>query len=116
QRTRLEFLVDNPDDLVFLGRISDRSTLLNLYRRSGVTISCSELEAFPLVLHEAGSQGAPLALTDIPSHRELAGSNAEYFRVGDIHEGATMVNRCLTNPRPEPWSWPISWAEHANRM
>src|SRR5690606_6753441 len=70
--------------LQVLGSVASRADLFELYRSAAVYVSASELEAYPLTLHEAASQGCPMVLTDIPPHREIAGSRAVYYRVGDL--------------------------------
>lgn len=102
--------------LVFLGPITDRSTVLQLYGRAAASISTSQLEAFPLTLHEALSQGSPLVVADIAPHRELADGRAHFFPVGDLDALVTAIESALSAPRPDPWSATWSWSDHAAEL
>lgn len=104
------------DLLVFVGPISNRAMVLELYRRAVATISCSQLEAFPLVLHEALSQGCPLVVSDIPPHRELADGQAEFFAVGDLSGLTSALKTALERPRPEPGLQPWTWSDHGQQL
>lgn len=104
------------DALTFLGSVSDRPLVLGLYRRAAVALSTSELEAWPLTLNEASSQGCPMVATDIPPHREVAEDRARYFPVGDIDALHAQVMAALNGPRPEASTHSASWAEHGAQL
>jgi glycosyltransferase involved in cell wall biosynthesis len=85
----------------FLGFISDRAGLRDLYRTCGVFASSSAWEAMALVMLEAMSCGAPVAGTRIPTFEAL------------IEDG---INGFLAPVRsPEQISRAIRSAHHARR-
>jgi glycosyltransferase involved in cell wall biosynthesis len=55
----------------FLNRVSD-DELARWFATARVVVSLSEHEAFGLVAAEALAAGAPVALSDIPAHRDIA--------------------------------------------
>lgn len=105
-----------PDGLVFLGPVADRETVLALFRGAAAAVITSELEAWPLTLHEATSQGCPLVASDIPPHREVAGDLARYVPVGDLDGFASTLGDAVTGPRPEPAVNGHGWSEHGARV
>lgn len=70
-----------------------RPAVASLYRRASIFLSASVLEAFPLTPFEAMAFGVPCVLSDISAHREVAGSAATYFGVGNLLSLATAVRR-----------------------
>jgi glycosyltransferase involved in cell wall biosynthesis len=60
-------------------------------------IQTSISEGFGLPLVEAGSQGVPLLLSDIPVFHEIAGDEASYFRVGNSEELASDIGLLVRN-------------------
>lgn len=104
-------------DLRFLGAISSPARVASLYRKANLALSVSELEAFPLTPHEAGSHGCPLLLSDIAPHREIAGDYAHYVPVGDIVTLSLALDDALSRPRGQAyWAWPFSWDEHGREL
>lgn len=103
-------------DVIFLGPVADRAYITELYRRAVAAISASSLEAFPLTLHEAGSLGCPLILSDIAPHRELAEGHAAYFPLHGAEELASEIDDVMGRPRPEPWEWGTTWETHAREL
>ncbi|MGV8864888.1 MAG: glycosyltransferase family 4 protein [Pseudomonas sp.] len=84
--------------LFWLERASD-GDVNQLIQRTAALIQASIAEGFGLPIIEAGSQGVPLILSDIPVFREIAGDEASYFRSGDseglaqlIREGSSLGN------------------------
>lgn len=81
--------------LFWLEGLCDADLQLLVSKASGL-VQASIAEGFGLPLVEAGSQGKPLLLSDIPVFHEIAGDEATYFPVGDdqalgnvLAEGAT---------------------------
>lgn len=107
---------DHAADLVFLGSVADRATILELYRRAAASVSTSELEAWPLTLHEARSQGSALVVADIPAHRELVDGQAQFFPVGDAEALAKALDALADAPAPPPWSLDRTWAQHGQEL
>lgn len=104
-------------DVRFLGPISDPRRIAAYYSRAHLTVSASELEAFPLTPHEAAAHGCPLLLSDIPPHREVAADRAAYFTVGKVEEMSKRMDEALNQPRKhKPWTWPISWSDHGQAL
>jgi glycosyltransferase involved in cell wall biosynthesis len=60
--------------------------LAALYSECLAFVNLSEKEGFNVPIVEAASCGAPLILSDIPVHREVAGRAAKFVKLGD--EGA----------------------------
>jgi glycosyltransferase involved in cell wall biosynthesis len=62
-----------------------------------VFVSTSDIEGRPNAVVEAMGSGCPLALSDIPQHREVAGDeHAEFYRRGEIAEASAAVERVLS--------------------
>jgi glycosyltransferase involved in cell wall biosynthesis len=103
--------------ILFLGRLADKRVLRWLYDHAAALIATSELESFGLPLLEAGSVGCPVLATDIPAHKEVAGSNATYFPVGSITALAEQITRIMASP-PERSVWlPLTtWEENAEKL
>lgn len=59
----------------------------------------SRFEGFGLPVLEALAHGAPLACSDIPPFREIAGDDAEYFDPGDQHSIAAALLRLVEPTR-----------------
>lgn len=58
--------------------------LVQLYRNASLFIHPSQMEGFGLVVLEALNIGIPIALSDLPQHREFGLADHFYFPVGDI--------------------------------
>lgn len=105
------------DRLVFVGPVEDRRELRAFYESAALAVSGSELEAFPLVPHEAGSVGCPLVLSDIAPHREVARDRARYVPVGEVGLLGDAIDEVLTHPPSrEPWRWDRSWEDNAREL
>jgi glycosyltransferase involved in cell wall biosynthesis len=63
-----------------------------LLRTSRALINPSRFEGWSTTVEEAKSFGVPMALSDIPVHREQAGAQASYFGVDDA---ATLASHLL---------------------
>jgi glycosyltransferase involved in cell wall biosynthesis len=58
--------------------------LAELYTHAGVFVLPSSHEGQPIAVLEAMSYGCPTILSDIPPHREIGATTAEFVPVGDI--------------------------------
>lgn len=87
--------------LVQLGRVAD-STLRDLYAHAGCVAYPSLWEGFGLVAGEALATGCPIAASDIPALREVAGNDAEYCDPRSVPSIADALRRALDGPRPAP--------------
>ncbi|RMH05281.1 MAG: glycosyltransferase [Planctomycetota bacterium] len=74
----------------------DDRGLSALLAGAAAVVRPSAFEGFDLPLAEALAAGAPVAASDIPVHRELAGEEAEWFQPGDDEGLATALDRILT--------------------
>lgn len=74
-----------------LGRVSD-DVLASLWERADVFVSASSDEAFGIAAATAVKMGLPAVLSDIPAHRELAGS-ASCLAGGSCSGGVALVGR-----------------------
>lgn len=76
------------------------SELSWLYSNCALFLSASAVEGFCLPLAEAIMSGCRLACTDIPSHREVAGSLPEYFLpVASPSQVAEAIGTALKCPK-----------------
>lgn len=92
--------------------------LQQLLKSSSALIQASIAEGFGLPIVEAGSQGIPLILSDIPVFREIAGDEATYFPVGDAAELARIITGGVTHG---DWIKPVgirtmTWRESSAQL
>lgn len=66
--------------------------LAALYRHCGLFVHPSAMEGFGLVVLEALSHGAPVAISDIPPHREFGLPDRCYFPVGNVQAIARLLD------------------------
>lgn len=83
--------------------------LNRLYRNASLFIHPSQMEGFGLVVLEALSAEVPMALSDLPQHREFGLPDNCYFPVGDID----AIARLMALPdhaqfMPDPGQWLIA--------
>jgi len=71
------------DGVVLLGHQTGEA-LAELYTNAGVFVLPSSHEGQPIAVLESISYGCPVILSDIPAHREIGASNAEFVKTGDI--------------------------------
>lgn len=83
-----------------LGHLSD-AALGEAYRDAAVFVFPSLAEGFGIPILEAQSGGAPLACSDIPVFREIAGDAAEFFDPLDADSMAEAVARAAARGRTE---------------
>jgi glycosyltransferase involved in cell wall biosynthesis len=89
-----------------------------LLKGARALIQTSISEGFGLPLVEAGSQGVPLVLSDIPVFHEVAGEEAVYFPVGKSNSLASAINQLLRNTemkRPEGIK-AMTWRESSSKL
>ena len=87
--------------VVALGRVAD-PTLRDLYAHAGCVAYPSLWEGFGLVAGEALAAGCPVACSDIPALREIAGADAAYCEPTSVESIAAAMRRALDGPRPVP--------------
>lgn len=83
-------------------------------------LSVSMTEGYGLPPIEAVRLGTPVVASDIPAHREILGSAAQYVAV---HDGAALTSRVLELSRQSSHSHarnandfaPVAWDEHVDR-
>lgn len=89
------------DDHVHWAPPLNDSELSWLYSNCELFMSTSAVEGFCLPLAEAIMSGCRLACTDIPSHREVAGSLPKYFLpVASPSQVAGIISTLLKRPKP----------------
>ena len=103
--------------LFWLSEASD-GDIQRLLSLATVLVQASMLEGFGLPVVEAGSQGVPLLLSDIPVFREIAGDEAEYFEPCNAQ---SLANRLLEHGGSVGWRRPtgiqtMTWLESSRRM
>ncbi len=81
----------------FMGYVND-SDLAKLYKYSRATFVPSLMEGFGLTVLEAMSMGSIVACSDISSLKEVAGSNALYFKPTDVLSIASVMDEISTMP------------------
>ena len=77
----------------------DESTKNTLYENCAVFVLPSHYEGFGMPIVEAAYFNAPLALSDIPVFREVAGSSAQYFDPNDSLDIAEKILKASRSPR-----------------
>jgi glycosyltransferase involved in cell wall biosynthesis len=93
ERSNLRQLVADLDASAwvrFAGRVSD-AELVDLYRRSWVTVSCSNAEGWGMTMTEAAACGTPSVATDIAGHRDSVAPG----RSGLLAEGSRQLTADL---------------------
>jgi glycosyltransferase involved in cell wall biosynthesis len=91
---RIEQHQENGHRLFWLEDAADGVVQCLLKGASGL-IQTSISEGFGLPVVEAGSQGVPLLLSDIPVFHEIAGEEAVYFPVGDSEALASAIEHLV---------------------
>ncbi len=67
------------------------SELAQLYRHASLFIHPSQMEGFGLVVLEALNAGVPIAVSNLPAHREFNLPDHCYFEVGDVDAIARIM-------------------------
>lgn len=78
------------DRVLFVGA-QFGNDLRMLYEQAAIFMHPSHMEGFGLVVAEAISARLPVAISDIPAHREFALGEQSYFRVGDVDAMARIM-------------------------
>lgn len=89
--------------VVFSGRLSDFDLRL-AYSEADVVVYPSLCEGFGRVCLEAMVVGVPLACSDLPVMREVAGDYAVYFDPHDVNDMAAGIAAALSQGRRQPRS------------
>ena len=76
-----------------------REDVWSILKRAQVVLSTSSYEGRPNVILEAMAVGAPIALTDIPSHREIVPGSAAFYFQANADKGVDAVVEALSAPR-----------------
>ncbi len=118
---------------VVANRLSPRATLLGpfaqsvlagWYRRADVIFSTSWHEGSGYALIEAIGCGCVAAVTDLPSHRVIAGPDGAYFRPGDVTAAAAALEQAAQRAS-EPgaraaqrrrFDQELSWEQVSNQL
>ena len=81
-------------------------------------IQSSISEGFGLPVVEAGSQGVPLLLSDIPVFHEIAGEDATYFPVGKSEASASAIGHLLRSKESKRPTWikAMTWRESSAKL
>jgi glycosyltransferase involved in cell wall biosynthesis len=79
----------------------DEAQLEELRSGALATVSPSTYEGYGLPVAESLAHGLPTIASDIPPHREIAGSAALYFPPGDAAALADAIRTVLDRPRRE---------------
>lgn len=92
-------LADHPavDRFHSLGRV-DEETLATLYAHADFYVAASLTEGFCLPIVEAQKYGVPVACSDIPVLREVAGDGAIYFNPRDPQAIADAIGKLTVDP------------------
>jgi len=86
-----------PEGVRFAGYVAD-ADLPGLYAGGNLFVSPSLYEGFGLPPLEAMAAGVPVLASDIPVHREVLGSSADYFNPRDPGELAAKIADLLSDP------------------
>ncbi len=99
----------------FLGPVTDRRVLGDLYRNAACVIAHSHLESYGFTAVEALSLGRPLAASDIPPHREFCGSAAHFYDPCDPDALSSAVREAAEDgpPSVKAPALALSWDDNA---
>ena len=101
-----------------LGLVTDRSKLAGLIRGSVCVVAHSRLESFGFVPLEGVVSNVPVAMSDIPAHREVCGNAGHAYPNDDPRALARAVATAIAaGPASEnPPALDGSWAHSAGRL
>jgi glycosyltransferase involved in cell wall biosynthesis len=99
----------------FLGPVTDRRVLGDMYRGAACVIAHSHLESYGFTAVEALSLGRPLAASDIPAHREFCGSAAHFYDPCDPDALVSAVKEAIDDgpPTDRAPALALSWDDNA---
>jgi glycosyltransferase involved in cell wall biosynthesis len=89
--------IKHKDRIKKLGRISDVD-LKAVYNAATLFVLPSAMEGFGLTVLEAAVCGTPIACSDIPVLREVAGQAAEYFDPNNLDNMTDVIKGLLDKP------------------
>ncbi len=89
--------IKNKNRIRALGRVSDEDLKL-LYNAATLFVLPSLMEGFGLTVLEAAVCGTPIACSDIPVLREVAGQAAEYFDPNNLDNMTEVLRELLQKP------------------
>lgn len=84
------------DDIVLTGFLRTKDQI-SLYRNCDLYVSPSFSEGFGFTPIEAMSQGAVVALSDIPAHREISGDLPIFFDPNNVEDIAEKIHLALSD-------------------
>jgi len=82
------------------------------YREAQMYVLSSRWEGFGLVIVEAMAHGVPVLSSDIPTSRELLGSDGHFFRNGDAADLARLLQESIHYPWAEESTKALALAQH----
>src|SRR5258708_749960 len=91
------FSIKNKSRIKALGRISE-AELKAVYNGATLFVLPSHMEGFGLTVLEAAACGVPIACSDIPSLREIAGQAAEYFDPYNLQNMTDVLKNLINKP------------------
>jgi glycosyltransferase involved in cell wall biosynthesis len=94
--------LDITDHIVWLGAVWQKDIVDSVLAGATAFVSASRFEGVPISILEARQHALPLVLTDIPGHRDGAGTSpAAFVPVDDIEAFAGEVLALLAADRPQ---------------
>jgi glycosyltransferase involved in cell wall biosynthesis len=102
-----------PDGVRLLGRVDDE-VLPVLYSGAAGFVYPSVYEGFGLPPLEAMACGCPVAVSDIPAHREVCGSQAIYFDPFNPEDLSNRLDLLLRLDKPSRVSYAAEGLRHAS--
>ncbi len=100
--------------VLFYGEATDKE-LATLYKNAALLIQPSLEEGFSLPPLEALSFGTPVAVSDIPVHREILGDATTYFNPRNVQAIAKTLAQTMQTPVTSPLPRHYSWQKHAEQ-
>jgi len=88
----------------FLGVVSN-DVLVQLFQHAAAVVQPSRFEGWSTVVEDAKALGRPLFVSDLPIHREQAGSAVSpfhFFRAGDVEDLTVKLSAAWPDLRPGP--------------
>ncbi|GAA1950980.1 glycosyltransferase family 4 protein [Kitasatospora viridis] len=86
------------DRITWLGALWQRDIMDTVLGSAAAFVSMSRFEGVPISVLEARRHGLPLLLSDIPGHRDAAGSNTTFVPVDDTDAFARHAVTLLRGP------------------
>ncbi|MFH1430197.1 MAG: glycosyltransferase family 1 protein [Candidatus Uhrbacteria bacterium] len=86
----------NPPNVIFAGAVTNHA-LNVLYTNATAYVSMSREEGFDIPTVEALSHGTPVIASDIPVHREILGTAAQFVPIDDDAALVNAIHRTVLN-------------------